>query len=213
MRKNYLESHRQYNLILDFMQDIQTKKKLLEVGAAEMGLKDLLPKNVIYYSLDFGVENNPALEGLEYTYLFNLNDGALPIADKTYDYVVCFETLEHVLYPERVLKEIIRVTKDDGIIFISMPNEYNFIQRIYYLFAVKRFCDEPFQVVEKSLHIHRPRVQDIINLVGSHLEIVEVDYFFQSAKFPHFIDNIINGLAKLFPSLFARVVAIKAVKR
>ena len=45
----------------------------------------------------------------------------LPGLDAQYDGVVSFETLEHIFNPSRILSEINRVTKDGGLLLISVP--------------------------------------------------------------------------------------------
>lgn len=186
--------------------------RLLEVGADTRTIKDLIHKYIKYDSLDFGKEH---------TYPFNLDEGKFPIKDNVYDIIVCTETLERVMYPHKVMKEMLRVAKKGAVFFISQPNEYNFLQRIYYLMAKKPFItDEPYMVVEKHQHIHRPRVKDIINLVSSHLKIEKVWYIWQSRQSGHGrlkvvakgVDNLIAYLANVNPSLFSRLVLVKARK-
>ena len=46
----------------------------------------------------------------------------LPFEDSFFDAVCAFEIIEHVQNPEKVLKEIYRVLKRDGNLFISTPN-------------------------------------------------------------------------------------------
>lgn len=46
----------------------------------------------------------------------------LPFADDFFDVVICFEAIEHVEDPERVLDELRRVLDDDGFILLSTPN-------------------------------------------------------------------------------------------
>ena len=50
----------------------------------------------------------------------------LPFNDKHFDRIICTEVFEHVLEPARLLLEMKRALKDDGIISLSIPNE-NFI--------------------------------------------------------------------------------------
>lgn len=40
-----------------------------------------------------------------------------------FDYIVCFETLEHVKNPDIVLSKFYNALNDDGILFLSVPNE------------------------------------------------------------------------------------------
>jgi ubiquinone/menaquinone biosynthesis C-methylase UbiE len=46
----------------------------------------------------------------------------LPYADDEFDLIVCFETIEHVPDPERVLDELKRVLKPGGMLALSTPN-------------------------------------------------------------------------------------------
>lgn len=49
----------------------------------------------------------------------------LPVRDQSIDIVVCCEVLEHVDSPPRVLREIRRVLKPDGLLLLSFPNYWN----------------------------------------------------------------------------------------
>jgi SAM-dependent methyltransferase len=51
----------------------------------------------------------------------------LPFADESFDLVVCFETIEHVPDPERVLGELHRVMADDGLLLVSTPNKHQYL--------------------------------------------------------------------------------------
>jgi 2-polyprenyl-3-methyl-5-hydroxy-6-metoxy-1,4-benzoquinol methylase len=55
----------------------------------------------------------------------------LPFLDDTFDYVICFSVLEHTNNPYSVIKEIIRVTKPNGIIFIRTENYFSFWEPHY----------------------------------------------------------------------------------
>jgi SAM-dependent methyltransferase len=186
------------------------KIKLLDVGAQDSKLKNLLPKNVEYFSLD--MEGNS-------DYQCDLNKEKIPVKEKSFDIVVCLETLEHVFYPDKVIEELKRVTKPDGTIILSMPNEYNLWLRLNYLFGVKKKCtDEPFEIVSKLQHIHKPRVKDIIDISNKHLKIIKIIPIWQSRKstessFFYNIDKIISILAKIYPSLFARLIVVIAKKK
>lgn len=45
----------------------------------------------------------------------------IPLKGESTDCIFCTGTLEHVEYPEVVLKEIVRVLKKDGIVYIDVP--------------------------------------------------------------------------------------------
>lgn len=53
-----------------------------------------------------------------------LGDGIrLPLGDRLFDVIVSFETLEHVQEPDKMLAELRRVLKEDGLIVVSTPNK------------------------------------------------------------------------------------------
>lgn len=45
------------------------------------------------------------------------------LKENFYDYVICFESLEHIYNPENLLKEIYKSLQENGIFFVSTPNE------------------------------------------------------------------------------------------
>jgi hypothetical protein len=82
--------------------------------------------------------------------------------------------------------------------------------------------DEPFQVVEKHLHIHKPRVEDILNLFSKYFVIGKVSYIWQSLHSTEYLrfsslfralDKAISMMAQILPSLFARLVLVRASKK
>lgn len=51
-----------------------------------------------------------------------VDDYPLPLATATFDAVLCFETVEHVAQPERLVAELGRVTKPGGVLILTTPN-------------------------------------------------------------------------------------------
>src|SRR5258707_5614209 len=46
---------------------------------------------------------------------------AIPFADRTFDYVLCAETLEHDTEPWRTAREIHRVARSGGLVIVTVP--------------------------------------------------------------------------------------------
>lgn len=47
----------------------------------------------------------------------------------TFDYIICFETIEHVIYPNLLLQKLYNALNENGIIFLSVPNsKYEIIE-------------------------------------------------------------------------------------
>lgn len=61
----------------------------------------------------------------------DLENAPIPFADATFDVVYSKSMLEHFYYPERIVREILRVLKPGGRVITLVPDwEYNY--RIYY---------------------------------------------------------------------------------
>ena len=183
---------------------------LLDIGAGIRDIKKFLPDNIKYISIDCNDNINHNLK-------LDLNIGSdgkghIPIASNTFGIVLCLETLEHLQNPHNTIKEILRLSKDNALIFLSMPNEYNFWLRLQYLFGVKDDMKDPFQVVNHNLHIHLPRVKDIKRLFSSYLNIEKTYYGWDSYRAPKIFNKILTILAKVWPSVFTRIVVIKGKK-
>jgi 2-polyprenyl-3-methyl-5-hydroxy-6-metoxy-1,4-benzoquinol methylase len=188
------------------------KYKLLDVGSCDCDLKNFLTENIEYYSLDC------TQEYAKHDYIHDLDKFPIPIKDNQFDIIVCLETLEHTLYPDRVMKELLRLGKKDAIFFLSIPNEYNLYCRLNYLFGRKTENQETFQLAEKHLHVQVPRVKDILKFFSQYLKIEKIDYRWLSRTGGRssglkksvflFLDRIINFLAKIYPSMFARTVVV-----
>lgn len=216
MNMEFYPTENQYKGVYYALRRVKQKLKLLEIGAGDRTLKKFLPENITYHSMDYQDKHYYFDNKIKHEYNFDLDKGKMPIKDNTYDIVVCLETLEHTMYPERVLQEIKRIAKPNALIFLSMPNDYNIVQRIYFLFGIKGKMDESFQVVEKHLHIHKVRAKDIVSLFSKNFRVLEVNYLWQSRSSMYSnlvatIDRIIAKISPIFPSLFARMVFVRAI--
>lgn len=215
MKINIPPDRQQNRIAFEFIEDRvfdSKKRKFLDVGSADNVLKPFLPKNIEYYSLDVSEE------GGKHDFLVDLDKKRIPVKDGFFDIIICLEMLEHTCYPEKVLKELRRVSKEDAVFVFSLPNEYNFVQRLYYLFAIKRKTEKPWKVVEEHLHIQKPRIKDIINLLSKDFKIHKIKYHWESrssseSKFFAGIDKFIDILARIYPNLFARDAVLMCTKR
>lgn len=68
---------------------------------------------------------------------FDFNIFPYPIKDNTYDYILLKQVLEHLEKPEKVLQELVRISKDKCKIVIEVPHynnkgAYNDIQHIHF---------------------------------------------------------------------------------
>lgn len=80
-------------------------------------------------AIDFARSKYPNLE-------FIVADALrLPFKDESFNLVVCAETLEHVTDPRKVLSEIKRILKKDGVVIISMDTGNILFKIIWFLWT------------------------------------------------------------------------------
>jgi SAM-dependent methyltransferase len=91
-----------------------------------------------------GVEMSPeAVRSLEERGIegrsIDLEVDVLPFADGEFEVVICYDVLEHVFAPGRLLAEIRRVLRPDGAALLCVPNTLNLFNRL--VFMSGRFVD------------------------------------------------------------------------
>lgn len=92
--------------------------EVLDVGDTDGSILRALGKGGTGFNISPVVVEQIRANGVEAV----LGDGhSLPFADASFDVVLCFETLEHVESPIAVLREIRRVLRPGGNIFVSVP--------------------------------------------------------------------------------------------
>ena len=113
---NMFWSHRRN--ILD--KDLEDAKQymhgiVLDIGGGRERGRFKRPDDTTWIVLDISRELSPNIMA---------DAEKLPVKSETIDCVKCTELLEHVEYPEIVIKEITRVLKDGGTLVLSVP--FNF---------------------------------------------------------------------------------------
>jgi ubiquinone/menaquinone biosynthesis C-methylase UbiE len=91
------------------------ESRVLEVGAGTSVLRPLIAREipqVRYISGDIAPTNNTNLV---------LDANSLPIADASIDVFLALEVLEHISSPQRMLSEVSRVMKTDGLAIFTIP--------------------------------------------------------------------------------------------
>jgi SAM-dependent methyltransferase len=84
----------------------------------------------------------------------------LPFASRSFDLVICHHSLEHFRSLQPALEEIRRVLKENGKLFISIPDGYSFSDRLYRLLLaggghVNQFgFDNAIRLIEGATHLH-----------------------------------------------------------
>ena len=91
---------------------------ILDVGDTDGLMLKHLGKSGLGFNLSPAAIENIRANGVE----AQLGDGQeMPFADGEFDYVLCFETLEHVEAPAQLLDQLARVCRPGGRVFVSIP--------------------------------------------------------------------------------------------
>jgi methionine biosynthesis protein MetW len=116
------------------MRLVQAGGRLLDVGCSHGAVPAALQDR---FDEVHGIDANP--EGLALAEArgvrvqqANFEREPLPYADETFDAVLCLEVIEHVLDPPALVREIHRVLRPAGRIYLSTPN----IRFVRYLWAL-----------------------------------------------------------------------------
>ncbi len=176
--------------------------KVLDVGAGDKPMDKKLPQNMEYITLDVDKNRKPDI-------IANLEE-KLPIKKEEFDFVIASEVLEHTIYPRKIIKELKRITKKNGFIIISMPNEYNFYLRIKFLLGMQNNTEIPFRDDLYKNHIHKAKVKDLLKFYNKEFNVKEINYSwdsFSNKKLLQKVDKIVYHLLMPFSkNLFSRSV-------
>jgi len=167
---------------------------LLDIGCYDKLLKKYL-KDIRYVGIDYPE--------------YDMEKNRLKFNNGTFDYVCCFEMLEHLIDQTNCIKEIKRVVKDDGLIFISLPNIEHIFVRIRVLFGFG--IEIPYIVSKKTKHYHWGNFTQNKEFIRKHFKIVKMYHYGDFHRNTKLIKP--SFLANLLPNLFAyRTIFICKVK-
>src|SRR2546427_12497438 len=151
------------------------------------------------------------------------NAAEIPLSSNSVDVVVCHHTLEHFNDFRTTLVEVNRILKDDGVIWIAIPNGYSWDDALYrYVFDggghVNRFSRE--QLVEEVHRLTRFRLMQEVDLFSSFIYLKkptaeEYKFYPRTARFLFNIPDgtsitgilVINAVTRLIDKLFGSRVS------
>ena len=93
-----------------------SNKSILEVGAGRCQYAYLFNKRNKYETCDL---EDSFHTGIDYDIVSSVYE--IPRRDTSYDIVLMLQVLEHIEEPVRALKEINRILKEEGVLFLSVP--------------------------------------------------------------------------------------------
>jgi methionine biosynthesis protein MetW len=194
--ENSLSQRNEYPLIISL---IKNGSKVIDLASGDGSLLKLLKEKKGIEG--FGVEISPsgvkAARKNGVKSVVGRVDIKLPYKDKEFDYAVCNVTLQMVMYPEVLLKEMCRISKRQ---IVSIPNFAYAMNRFEMLFKGKmpEFMLGGYKWFSTGM-IHQLSLDDFADFCKKNkIKIVKTKFIFPDRLFilPRFI-------LKFFPNLFA----------
>jgi ubiquinone/menaquinone biosynthesis C-methylase UbiE len=139
------ESSPWYQIVLKFLPPVKDKR-ILEIACGRGGFSRLLgSRGASVFGADFSVSavdiakerlhRDPSLTG-RVTYV-QADAQNMPFDENSFDIVVSCETIEHVPDPRAAVREMYRVCKPGGMLYLTTPNYLNFMG-LYLIYAAVR---------------------------------------------------------------------------
>lgn len=167
VKKNILQRmwhQRKLNVVIHLIESCGIKpKNILDVGCASGWFLSQVAKkypkakavgvDVYKNAIEYGKKKYKSLQ------LFDTDAHKLPFKDNSFDVVICTEVLEHVVSPEKVLKEIKRVLKADGVAIVEMDTGNLTFRIIWYWWTHLR------RGVWEDAHIHTFNTRKLENMI------------------------------------------------
>jgi ubiquinone/menaquinone biosynthesis C-methylase UbiE len=113
-----------YPIFLNYLK-AEEGKKLLDIGCGTgYLLKAAEEKGLIVYGIDISEEAVNIAKEIAKKSIITVNEAEnLKFKDNLFDYITCLGSLEHFIDIEKAIKEILRVSKNDAVILIMVPNK------------------------------------------------------------------------------------------
>lgn len=101
---------------------------ILDLGSGEGGTSKILSENNFVVSIDINfIRIKRQKENFNLKKSLQANAIRLPFANSTFDLIIIQDVIEHIGNLNQLYSEILRVLKDDGLIYLSTPNRLSVI--------------------------------------------------------------------------------------
>src|SRR4030043_1118997 len=104
----------------------------------------------------------------------------LPFKKRSFNKIVSTEVIEHILHPEALLKEIERVSKNETVIVITIPNEkyINWIKNLLFSLRVNKLLFRksyrPSRRMDDEWHLHTFDIKKFKELINGKFIIEKI---------------------------------------
>lgn len=124
-KKSHTSAH--LKRLLEYMRGHLTRgDEVLEIGCGVAGFAKMMPNSVRYTGIessDYALhEARKEYARMAHVRLMKGNAEELVFGDGTFDLVFAKHVIEHLMYPQKALREMVRVLKNEGVLILVAPN-------------------------------------------------------------------------------------------
>ncbi len=196
-------------------------KYILDIGCGDGSTARILVKrNCVIDGITLS-ENEKAIaqKSMRNVYVHNAENGLPFSGSELYDAVICSHVLEHICYPEKLLNDIYRLLKKDGVLIVALPNimhyrsrwslcRGNFNYRDAGLWDYTHFRWYTFDTALKLLQQHGFNVE-VATATGD----LPLNSLFKKIFPVALSKTIFSGLVKISKGFFGYQLLYRAVKK
>ena len=127
------------------------------------------------YAADFNVEiKNKCKKKVDEFKIMDFENGKIDFKSSSMDIIMIIEVLEHIRNYKLFLKELIRISKNGGVLIFTIPNICSFISRVRLLFGLL-----PVAIASDETHVNFFRKKEI----KKEFELLKQNVSFYSSSF------------------------------
>ncbi len=154
------------------LENFESKKKIskvLEIGAGSMPHYNFIEHNYEeYHILEVSKVSKKYIKKEKNIFFKLYNGSKIPYENNTFDRIIICHCLEHIVFPEIFIDEMMSKLKKKGILSISLPCDPGLAWRISSFLLGKRISSKTYKINSKTINYLNAieHVNSVFNLIS-----------------------------------------------
>lgn len=162
-------------LLMDLISESTKNLKILDIGVGDAVYESMisadLRRRCQFYGVDIsGEQIKRAKKYLHAGKVVDLNTQKLPYLKNSFDIIIISEILEHIFFPDNLLKDASRVLKPEGFMLLTYPNSGALQLRLTLLFSGRSVM---LNYPQNLQHIRFFQTKDILSILGKNYQVIK----------------------------------------
>lgn len=229
---DYTLPHIRYKLSKEYFIYLKNRKSMLDFGCGN-GANTVLFRNDFNKIAGIDIDKNFIKEACDHSKRKKISNISYRVfngkhtsfANEIFDFITCFEVLEHTFDDDRALQEIARLLNKEGLLCLSVPNKLYIMETHGFRLPLNKYIKwnrVPFMnFLPKSFYNRYGKARiytkkEIIHLLHkNHLQVIEAGYLKPPLDKLHaspIIKTIVKSIIQLLPEWMGISIFIAAKK-